>query len=81
MFCSLDDTVPLDWLRLQSHLRGLGHHLDLDLDLGAPPRQFAGGLGSLNFLICPPVRACPRLSAPGHDILDFTHAVAYGRAH
>ncbi len=41
------DTVQLDWPRLQSTLRSLGH----EFDLGSPPRQFAGGLGNLNFRI------------------------------
>ena len=64
MFCSPDDTVSLDWLRLQSHLRGLGH----DLDLGVPPRQFAGGLGNLNFLIDFDGRPCVLRRPPFGEI-------------
>lgn len=41
------DTVHLEWERLSSHLGRQGHVLDLS----APPRQFRGGLGNLNFLV------------------------------
>ena len=40
------ETIPQDWPALARHLAGCG------LSLGAaPPRQFAGGFGNLNYLI------------------------------
>lgn len=47
MFRPHTNTPILDWQGLRSHLQTIGH----DLDLGSPPRQFAGGLGNLNFLV------------------------------
>ena len=44
---SLQDSVPQDWPRLAAHLARHGLALSLDL----PPRQFAGGLANLNYLI------------------------------
>ena len=41
------DSVPLDWARVRAHL--VAHGLRLDDD--PPPRQFAGGLANLNYLI------------------------------
>ncbi len=40
-------SVPLDWDALATHLAAHGLRLDRD----PPPRQFAGGLANLNFLI------------------------------
>lgn len=42
------ETVPQDWQLLQRHLRAAA---GLHLDLARPPRQFAGGLGNLNYLV------------------------------
>ena len=42
-----EDAAPQDWPALAAYLAGHGHLLDLD----APPRQFAGGFGNLNYLI------------------------------
>jgi len=42
-----EQSVPLDWNALRAHLAG--HDLRLDSDL--PPRQFAGGLANLNYLV------------------------------
>ena len=41
------DTPPQDWAALRVHLAGAG----FALDLGESPRQFAGGMGNLNYLI------------------------------
>ena len=43
----LAESVPLDWARAAAHLATLGHALQTD----PPPRQFAGGLANLNYLI------------------------------
>lgn len=40
-------TQPQDWAALRAHLAGAG----FALELGEPPRQFAGGLGNLNYLV------------------------------
>jgi aminoglycoside phosphotransferase (APT) family kinase protein len=44
---SAAESVPLDWPRAVAHLASHGHKLELD----PPPRQFAGGLANLNYLI------------------------------
>ncbi len=44
---SLQDSVALDWSAVRAHLAKHGLHLDTD----PPPRQFAGGLANLNYLI------------------------------
>lgn len=44
---SPEDSVPIDWGAVRAHLAGHGHRLDDD----PPPRQFAGGLANLNYLI------------------------------
>jgi aminoglycoside phosphotransferase (APT) family kinase protein len=41
------DGVPLDWEHARAHLAAQGLRLDTD----PPPRQFAGGLANLNYLI------------------------------
>jgi aminoglycoside phosphotransferase (APT) family kinase protein len=41
------ETVPLDWPALRAHLARHGHRLEIE----PPPRQFAGGLANLNYLI------------------------------
>jgi aminoglycoside phosphotransferase (APT) family kinase protein len=41
------ESVPLDWEAVRAHLAGHG----LTLDREPPPRQFAGGLANLNYLI------------------------------
>ncbi len=41
------DSVKLDWTAVRAHLAAHGHRLDTD----PPPRQFAGGLANLNYLI------------------------------
>ncbi|WP_428485153.1 phosphotransferase family protein [Rhodopila sp.] len=41
------DSVPLDWEAVRRHLAIQGRRLDAD----PPPRQFAGGLANLNYLI------------------------------
>jgi aminoglycoside phosphotransferase (APT) family kinase protein len=41
------ESVPLDWSAVGVHLARYGHHLDP----APPPRQFAGGLANLNYLI------------------------------
>jgi aminoglycoside phosphotransferase (APT) family kinase protein len=44
---SAAESVPLDWGAVGAHLAAHGHQLDAD----PPPRQFAGGLANLNYLI------------------------------
>jgi aminoglycoside phosphotransferase (APT) family kinase protein len=44
---SAADSVPIDWGRVKTHLASHGLRLDAD----PPPRQFAGGLANLNYLI------------------------------
>jgi aminoglycoside phosphotransferase (APT) family kinase protein len=44
---SAEQSVPLDWDAVRTYLAGHGLRLDLD----PPPRQFAGGLANLNYLI------------------------------
>ena len=44
---SAADSVVLDWDAVRVHLAAHHHHLDPD----PPPRQFAGGLANLNYLI------------------------------
>jgi aminoglycoside phosphotransferase (APT) family kinase protein len=44
---SPEDSVPIDWAAVRAHLGAHGKRLDLD----PPPRQFAGGLANLNYLI------------------------------
>ena len=42
-----EDSVPLDWASVRAYLADQG----LRLDAEPPPRQFAGGLANLNYLI------------------------------
>ena len=42
-----EQSVPLDWDAVRAHLAAHGLRLDDD----PPPRQFAGGLANLNYLI------------------------------
>jgi aminoglycoside phosphotransferase (APT) family kinase protein len=42
-----EDSVRLDWPAVRAYLAGHGMRLDID----PPPRQFAGGLANLNYLI------------------------------
>jgi aminoglycoside phosphotransferase (APT) family kinase protein len=44
---SATESVTLDWPRASAHLAALGHVLEIE----PPPRQFAGGLANLNYLI------------------------------
>jgi aminoglycoside phosphotransferase (APT) family kinase protein len=44
---SPEQSMPLDWEAVRAHLADHGLRLDRD----PPPRQFAGGLANLNFLI------------------------------
>ncbi len=44
---SAADSVPLDWNAIRVHLAVFGHRLDPE----PSPRQFAGGLANLNYLI------------------------------
>jgi aminoglycoside phosphotransferase (APT) family kinase protein len=44
---SAGESVPLDWGAVRAYLAGYGLRLDED----PPPRQFAGGLANLNYLI------------------------------
>jgi aminoglycoside phosphotransferase (APT) family kinase protein len=44
---SPEQSVPLDWDAVRAHLAAHGMRLDHD----PPPRQFAGGLANLNFLV------------------------------
>ena len=44
---SLENQVAQDWERLAGHLHRAGHQFELS----PAPRQFAGGLGNLNYLI------------------------------
>ena len=46
-FHPLDRTLPQDWAALKAHLGRAG----FALDLSERPRQFAGGLGNLNYLL------------------------------
>ena len=43
----VDESVPLDWAAIRVYLAGHGLLLDED----PPPRQFAGGLANLNYMI------------------------------
>jgi aminoglycoside phosphotransferase (APT) family kinase protein len=65
------ESVQLDWPQAHAHLAAHGHALELD----PPPRQFAGGLANLNFLIrldgAPAVLRRPplgELPAGSHDM-------------
>ena len=42
-----EESVPLDWAAVGAYLARNGMRLDAD----PPPRQFAGGLANLNYLI------------------------------
>jgi aminoglycoside phosphotransferase (APT) family kinase protein len=44
---SVAESVPLDWAAVGAYLAAHGHSLATD----PPPRQFAGGLANLNYLI------------------------------
>ena len=59
------ESVPLDWGAARVHLAAHGLRLDAD----PPPRQFAGGLANLNYLIHldghPAVLRRPPLAKPG----------------
>jgi aminoglycoside phosphotransferase (APT) family kinase protein len=44
---SPQESVPLDWDAARAHLAGHGMRLERD----PPPRQFAGGLANLNYLV------------------------------
>ena len=44
---SAAESVPLDWEAVRAHLAEHGHRLDAE----PLPRQFAGGLANLNYLI------------------------------
>ncbi len=44
---SAAESVPLDWANARAHLAKHGHTLEID----PAPRQFAGGLANLNYLI------------------------------
>jgi aminoglycoside phosphotransferase (APT) family kinase protein len=44
---SAAESVPIDWAAVGAHLAAHGHRLDDT----PPPRQFAGGLANLNYLI------------------------------
>jgi aminoglycoside phosphotransferase (APT) family kinase protein len=44
---SATESVGLDWARARAHLATHGHSLEIE----PPPRQFAGGLANLNYLI------------------------------
>ena len=44
---SAAESVPLDWVAVGRYLTQYGHRLEAD----PPPRQFAGGLANLNYLI------------------------------
>ena len=46
---STADSVPLDWEKVRVYLAAFGHRLDGNDR--KPPRQFAGGLANLNYLI------------------------------
>ena len=54
-----DVATAQDWAALAAYLDARGHRLDL----GVPPRQFAGGLANLNYLVtlddAPAVLRCP----------------------
>jgi aminoglycoside phosphotransferase (APT) family kinase protein len=75
-FRSAADTVALPWERLAAHLRGHG----MTLDLGRP-RQFAGGMGNLNYLLridgAPAVLRRPPLGPlpPGANDMRREHGV------
>jgi aminoglycoside phosphotransferase (APT) family kinase protein len=69
---SAADSVGLDWARARAHLATHGHTLEIE----PPPRQFAGGLANLNYLIrlddAPAVLRRPplgELPAGSHDMV------------
>ena len=76
-FRNAADTVPQEWPRLQHYLRQQG----LALDLSAPPRQFAGGFGNLNYLVdvdgepCVLRRPPPGPIPPGANDMAREHRV------
>ncbi len=47
-FFAPEHQQPENWSNLQDYLEGIGHEFTPD----PPPRQFVGGFGNLNFLIC-----------------------------
>jgi aminoglycoside phosphotransferase (APT) family kinase protein len=65
------DAQPQDWTRIAAWLGGRGRHLDL----WAPPRQFAGGLANLNYLVrldgAPAVFRRPPGGALAHGASDM----------
>jgi aminoglycoside phosphotransferase (APT) family kinase protein len=77
VFRAPEHTVPLPWDRLAAHLRGHGMTLELD----QPPRQFAGGMGNLNYLLridgAPSVLRRPPLGPlpPGANDMRREHRV------
>jgi aminoglycoside phosphotransferase (APT) family kinase protein len=75
----LAESVPLDWPRAAGWLADKGHRLVID----PPPRQFAGGLANLNYLITldgtPAVLRRPplgELPAGSHDMAREHHILS-----
>lgn len=76
-FRSPEQTVPMNWRRLRDYLQTRGHALSMD----AAPRQFAGGLANLNYLIeldgqpCVLRRPPPGPLPPGANDMAREHRV------
>lgn len=76
------DTVPLPWDNVGRYLSGQGMHLNLD----RAPRQFAGGLANLNYLVeidgCDHVLRRPPLGEvlPGANDMAREHKVLHALA-
>lgn len=66
------DSVPLDWARACAYLAGQG----LRLDAEPPPRQFAGGLANLNYLIHLDGRPAVLRRPPMGDLPAGSHDMA-----
>ncbi len=67
-----EDSVPLDWDRVRAHLAA--HRLTLDRQ--PPPRQFAGGLANLNYLIHLDGRPAVLRRPPMGDLPAGSHDMA-----
>ncbi len=69
---SAGEGVPLDWARARAHLAAHGLRLDDD----PPPRQFAGGLANLNYLISLDGRLAVLRRPPMGDLPPGSHDMA-----
>lgn len=67
-----DQSVKLDWAAVRTHLAENGMRLDAD----PPPRQFAGGLANLNYLVQVDGRPCVLRRPPMGELPAGSHDMA-----